>query len=51
MTVRRPEGIRETGGSADRGRREGVTVTAGPGEEPAQVAFADIREALVLPPW
>ena len=51
VTVRRPDGTLKMVGVLTAADAEGVTVAAGPGEEPVQVPFADIREALVLPPW
>ena len=51
VTVRRPEGTLKLVGVLTAADAQGVTVTPGPGKEPVKVAFADVREALVLPPW
>jgi ribosome maturation factor RimP len=51
VTVRRPEGTLKLVGVLTSADTQGVTVTPAPNEEPVQVAFTDIREALVLPPW
>jgi ribosome maturation factor RimP len=51
VTARRPEGTLKLVGMLTAADAGGVTVAAGPNEEPVRVAFADIREALVLPPW
>jgi ribosome maturation factor RimP len=51
VTVRRPEGTLKLVGVLTSADTQGVTVTPGPNEEPVQLAFTDIREALVLPPW
>jgi ribosome maturation factor RimP len=51
VTVRRPEGTQKLVGVLTAADDGGITVTADPAGEPVRVAFADIREALVLPPW
>jgi len=51
VTVRGPEGSRNVVGVLTAADAEGVAVIAGPGDEAVRVAFSDIREALVLPPW
>jgi len=51
VTVRGPEGSRKVVGVLTAADAEGVAVIAGPGDEAVRVAFSDIREALVLPPW
>jgi ribosome maturation factor RimP len=51
LTVRTPEGSRTMQGVLTAAGGEGVTIVSGPDDAPTQVAFTDIREALVLPPW
>ena len=51
VTVRTPDGSRKLVGVLTAAGDEGVTVAPGPKAEPVQLAFTDIREALVLPPW
>lgn len=51
LKVGKPGGALKLVGLLTGADAEGVRVLTGDGEEPVRVAFTDIREALVLPPW
>jgi ribosome maturation factor RimP len=51
VTVRAPEGPKKVEGVLTAADAGGVVVTPAPGVEPVKIAFADIREALIRPPW